>query len=54
MWDEERDIYDAFDDQDADFEFIDDLSDVALDSSELDEDYPEEAFDDDNLYDDED
>lgn len=51
MWDEEREIFDAFDDQDVDFEFIDDLTDVALDSSEFDE---EEAFDEENLYDDED
>jgi hypothetical protein len=50
MWDEEREIFDAFDEQDVDFEFIDDLTDVALDSSEFDED----AFDDENLYDDED
>ncbi|MBN2313713.1 MAG: hypothetical protein JXM79_07265 [Sedimentisphaerales bacterium] len=54
MWDEEREIFDDFDDQDADLEFIDDLTDVALDASEFDEDAPEEAFDEENLYDDED
>ena len=53
MWDEEREIYDALNDQDVDLEFIDDFTDVALDSSEINEDAPE-AFDEEDLYDEED
>jgi len=54
MWDEERELYDALNDQEADFEFIDDFTDVALDSSEIEEDAPEEDLDDESFYDEED
>lgn len=54
MWDEERELYDALNDQEADFEFIDDFTDVALDSSEIEGDAPEGDLDDESLYDEED
>ena len=54
MWDEEREIYDVLNEEDVDFDFIDDFTDVALDSSEIDEDAPEGAFDEESLYDEED
>lgn len=53
MWDEECDIFDALDEHDLETEFADDFADVELEY-EIAEDAPEEAFDDDNLYDDED
>ena len=52
MWEEECDIFEALDEHDLETEFIDDFSDVALDA-EIDEDAPEGAFDEENLYDDE-
>jgi len=53
MWNEEHDLFEALDEHELETEFIDDFSDVALDA-QIDEDAPEEAFDEDNLYDDED
>ena len=53
MWDEERDIYEVLDEHELETEFIDDFSDVTLDS-EIEEAPPVEAFDEEDLYDDED
>ena len=53
MWDEEHDIFETLDEHDLESEFIDDFSDVALDS-EIDENVAEGAFDEESLYDDED
>jgi hypothetical protein len=53
MWDDECDIFEALDEHDLETECSDDFCDLALDS-DVDEDAPEEAFDEDNLYDDED
>ena len=53
MLSEEYDIFEALDEHDMETEFIDDFYDMAPDS-EIDEDAPEEAFNDDSLYDDED
>ncbi len=53
MWDEERDIFEALDEHDLETEFIDDFSDVAIDS-EIEEVPLVEAFDEEELYDDED
>ena len=45
MWEEEYEIFDALDDQDEDFDFIDDFMDGSLNSPEMSED---------DLYDEED
>lgn len=53
MWEEECDIFEALDEHDLETEFIDDFSDIAFDA-EVDEAAPEGAFDEEDLYDDED
>jgi hypothetical protein len=52
MWDDERDIFDDMDEEDSDFEFMDDLPEVALDS-DIEEDTEEDDFYDDGFYDEE-
>jgi hypothetical protein len=52
MWDDERDIFDDMDEEDSDFEFMDDLPEVALDS-DIEEDTEGDDFYDDGFYDEE-